>query len=456
MMVPTHSGRVTLVRLVVLSLSLALGWGGSSFVDDAANRRFGGPSTPTTEFDVLVYGSTPGGCCAAVAAAREGRRVALVDPSLYIGGMLSGGLSQMDIGVWPRANMGIMMEFIQRIAGKYGISSKVKPLPIGTCDASSEHGPPWHWEAHVAEEVFVDMLRDAGVEVFLATRLLNVTKSTETGFITSVATNTSLNFTAGAFVDASYEGWLMRLTPGVSWTYGREPAATAAGGFNETVAGVLPEPTPRGAPYGRTHQFQVAVNPFADDANTTCLPHVTCGPVAPVGSGDLKNGAYDWRVLFTSNPDNMLPIPEPAAYDPTEFELLRRIIRAYNESGKAVDFYVPTSGVPNNKTDAKLAGPQGFTFEYVGGGWEYPAASWERQQEIIAEHKRFALALLHFWRTDPAVPLKSRQQLAPGRVGLARDEFNRSDHCAFVVCSFASLWWLMEDGDCMWWLSFDR
>jgi NADPH-dependent 2,4-dienoyl-CoA reductase/sulfur reductase-like enzyme len=52
------------------------------------------PSFGTTySFDVVVYGATSGGVMAAVAAARRGARVALLDPKARIGGMSAGGLS---------------------------------------------------------------------------------------------------------------------------------------------------------------------------------------------------------------------------------------------------------------------------------------------------------------------------------------------------------------------------
>ena len=45
-------------------------------------------STPE-KMDVLVYGSTPSGVAAAIAASRAGQRVALVDPGSRVGGMAS-------------------------------------------------------------------------------------------------------------------------------------------------------------------------------------------------------------------------------------------------------------------------------------------------------------------------------------------------------------------------------
>eukprot|EP01043_Picozoa_sp_COSAG02_P019682 COSAG02_NODE_957_length_15660_cov_23.265793_1_plen_79_part_00 len=51
----------------------------------------------SVSFDVVVYGATPGGVASAVAAARQGARVALAEPSLYIGGAMSGTYSDDNI-----------------------------------------------------------------------------------------------------------------------------------------------------------------------------------------------------------------------------------------------------------------------------------------------------------------------------------------------------------------------
>jgi NADPH-dependent 2,4-dienoyl-CoA reductase/sulfur reductase-like enzyme len=48
--------------------------------------------------DVCVYGGTASGVMAAVAAAREGCRVLLVEPSRWLGGMTGGGLCHIDWG----------------------------------------------------------------------------------------------------------------------------------------------------------------------------------------------------------------------------------------------------------------------------------------------------------------------------------------------------------------------
>src|SRR5205085_318022 len=50
------------------------------------------------QFDVVVYGGTAGGVMTAVAAAREGASVALLEPGTHLGGMVSGGLGRTDFG----------------------------------------------------------------------------------------------------------------------------------------------------------------------------------------------------------------------------------------------------------------------------------------------------------------------------------------------------------------------
>ena len=52
------------------------------------------PTGPARESDVVVYGSTPGGFCAAIAAAREGAVAILPGPAPHVHGLKTGGLSR--------------------------------------------------------------------------------------------------------------------------------------------------------------------------------------------------------------------------------------------------------------------------------------------------------------------------------------------------------------------------
>src|SRR5690242_16176018 len=68
--------------------------------------------------DVLVYGGTAGGVISAVAAAREGKTVVLLEPGKHIGGMVSGGLGWTDHG--RRSTIGgYTKEFFNRVLDHY-------------------------------------------------------------------------------------------------------------------------------------------------------------------------------------------------------------------------------------------------------------------------------------------------------------------------------------------------
>ena len=101
-------------------------------------------------FDVLVYGSTPSGILAAVAAARHGARTALLSQRSHIGGVCAGGLGQSDIGSCPGVIGGLALEFFKASAAEYGT-----PQPRA----------PWNLEPHVAQRVFLRMLNESGVEL---------------------------------------------------------------------------------------------------------------------------------------------------------------------------------------------------------------------------------------------------------------------------------------------------
>jgi flavin-dependent dehydrogenase len=94
--------------------------------------------------DVIVYGATAGGAMAAIAAAREGATVLLVEPGQHIGGMLTGGLSHTDYG--DRAVIGgLALEFYKRVAKVYN-----KPLYFW-------RGP----EPHLGEKLLRDWLKES-------------------------------------------------------------------------------------------------------------------------------------------------------------------------------------------------------------------------------------------------------------------------------------------------------
>jgi len=80
--------------------------------------------------DVVVYGATPGGFCAAIAAAREGVSVILLEPTDHVGGVNTGGLSFSDSNQTARSTMmGLFDEWHTRIEQDYASRDVQLPYP---------------------------------------------------------------------------------------------------------------------------------------------------------------------------------------------------------------------------------------------------------------------------------------------------------------------------------------
>src|SRR5690348_9153975 len=186
-----------------------------------------------TAYDLVVYGGTAGGVMTAVSAAREGLKVALLEPGQHLGGMATGGLSRTDFGK-KEVIGGYPLEFYWRVGQKYDLARYAQALG-------------WYYEPHIGEEVLREMLRDANVDVLLGHRLREHNGVTKQGAeVSSIATEDGSVYSARIFADCSYEGDLMAQA-GVSYTWGRESSSE----YNESLAGVR-ERTP-------FHQFLVPV-----------------------------------------------------------------------------------------------------------------------------------------------------------------------------------------------------
>ena len=88
------------------------------------------PAQPV--YDVVVYGATAGGVMTAVAAARHGARVVMLEPRAQVGGMVAGGLSGTDVGKREVIG-GLALEFYFRAGRAYGLERHLQEIGRASC-----------------------------------------------------------------------------------------------------------------------------------------------------------------------------------------------------------------------------------------------------------------------------------------------------------------------------------
>ncbi len=331
--------------------------------------------------DICVYGTSPGAIVAAIEARRGGRSVELVVNGARLGGLTASGLGNTDIGN-KRAIGGLAREFYRRVGAHYNVAEE------------------WRFEPHVAERVFEQWLAEEGIVPLL--REYPEAVDRVGGRLTTLRCESGLVVHAKQFIDASYEGDLVALA-GVRHAVGRESNDQ----FGETLNGVQLHPT---------HQFDFPVDPYVreGDPSSGLLPGINPEPLAPIGSGDGKVQAYNFRLCLTQSAGRR-PFPKPDGYDPQDYELFARYLRAgWNEPFRKFD------RIRGQKTDTNNHGA--ISTDYIGGSWGFPQANWVERERIFQAHVRWQQGLLWFLTHDKRVPAKLQTEMATW--GLAEDEFN--------------------------------
>ena len=361
----------------------------------------------------MVYGATPAGVTAAVAAARAGRRVRLLEPGAHVGGMMSGGLSNTDTGPrGPDVISGLAAEFFQRVRR----IEEGRGVCLQACASS------FFFEPHVATRVFEDWLREAGIDLQRSVGLLGVEKSGTS----IVRLTTSAGTVDGAvFVDASYEGDLMA-GAGVPYRIGREARRMAGPGdadalaMQEDHAGVQPRQLPLG----------LHLDPYKvpGDASSGTIAYVEPrpSPLPEPGDGDGRVTAYNYRLCVTDDPSNRIAFTRPDGYTPADYDLHARLVAAAPPSVDIVRaMFSPAPMVRSrdpryNKYDLNSTLTLGTDLTADGLNQGYVEATTARREEIQRIYRRHIQGLLYAWQTEPRF---ARLHERVSRFGYCADEF---------------------------------
>ena len=362
-----------------------------------------------TKYEIVILGATPGGISAAIAAARLGHSVALIDQHAHVGGMSSSGLSKSDIENRKMIG-GIFREFTERIYTHYSKIYAEDHEKLQLCQEG------YSYEPRVAEEIFLQMINECpGIELFLNRRLISVESVSER--ITSITVKSLINdeeavLKNALFIDATYEGDLYAAA-GAEYRVGRESRDE----FDEPHAGKV------------YYDYQTHV--FLEGST---------------GKADKNIPAYTYRLCLTTDPENSSPLTAPPPdYDRKNylgyFDDLKQGRLAGPKNLKPGRGYYPAhfntmmralsvAEIPNSKYDVNInPRPLGFPFPEENAG--YIEGDPETRASICQRHRNLTLGLLWFLQNDQEIPASHRKEA--NRFHLPADEFTDNRNFPFQL-----------------------
>lgn len=359
------------------------------------------------DYDVIVYGGTPGGVIAAVAASRNAARVLLIEQTRHVGGLNTSGLNTAESEhMIDNAITGFAREFYVRMGANF-MEEYFQTFRKGQIKFK-KGDPAFFFESHIAEKEFLNMLKEAGVDIvyerFVDEAIMNENR------IETIILDDGTSHSACVFIDCTYEGDLMARAK-VSYTYGREGIDR----YNESYAGIrmLDDTLP-----GRTIDGKGKLLPYFSK-NENLIP----------GNGDNRVMNYNFRPTMSKEPGNMRPVTLPPNYDPERYQLLTDFLKAHPDTklGDLIGIYERGSGKWefNNRQHSSIS------LGLFGGNVEYPDADYEKRKEIYQDHKDYTLGYLYFLGHDESVPQKLREEMLS--YGFAKDEFKDNDNFPYYL-----------------------
>lgn len=377
------------------------------------------------ETDVLVIGGNPGGCSAAISAARSGKRVLLLEPTPTLGGMNANGTFGFDCAT-PQAMSGIAQEIAERIRAHYVRSGLNDPLHQKRADLV--------WESHVGAKVWGELASETpGLTVI--TQAVPTAVRMEENQISEVIWHNASDRMGN--VDDSPPGHVVKANLVIDASYEADVAAWA------------------GAPYRLGREARTPAEPhagkifFSNHSGSPALGYLPHS-ILPGSTGEADEAimAYALRLHCRYYDDASADAPHrlkapPAGYDPSLYAWgpLR-----YDAAGQPVYFdtlYVLVNGkflLNRMVRGNNLVGPNR---EYV---LAHPRDRRAWRQRFV-DH---ALGFLYFIQNEGGLP----------QLGLAYDEFVENDHIphqiyvreARRICGLTTLNesdvnpWLLGDG----------
>lgn len=392
-----------LYRATLLSLALALTSCTHTTAPSPENPAMSLSASPAAHYDLAVVGATPAGITAAIAAAREGASVVLLERSTHIGGLPANGLGATDIKT-RAATGGLFREFVGRVRRHYETTYGPDSQQLRDCREG------YRFEPSVAEEILETMLTEHLLIAVRRGRQFDAMPERVTLdgprlceiHVLDRATGKLEAYRAGTFIDATYEGDLAAAA-GVPFRVGREGRDE----YGEPMAGRIYKVWTGGVGEGST------------------------------GEADEAIQAYNYRLCLTADPARRVPVTKPATYNRADFASLvddLRLDRApvppgYNhweQDWGGLGRVLNISKLPNGKTDANNQHAAFLSSDLPEENWPWPTADWAWRDAFAAHLRDYILGLIWFAQNDPELPEDSRQRAS--KWGLSRDEYTDNAH----------------------------
>jgi hypothetical protein len=332
-----------------------------------------------------------------VAAARLGESVLLCEYEDHIGGIVSNGLTNADIGK-RQAVGGLFYEFTRRVVQYYEGMDRGNPARpnVKLCRDG------YWYEANAAERIFHAMIdgEQGRIRLLLGHELKRaiVAGNRLSGIVLEDRARPASTIEVGGnvFIDATYEGDLAAMA-GVPFHTGRESRSE----------------------YGEPHAGRI----YMRFRSTELLPGST-------GEADNATQAYCFRFHVTDDPAKRVPIEKPAGYNRDEYRLVLEDIR----SGRAKRFQevVQVYPMPNGRFELNSnhvhpeSGVPRESLDLAEECWEWPTATPARRRAIYERYKSHNVGLLWLLQNDAEVPEAMRAEAR--RFGWHRDEWPANGH----------------------------
>lgn len=382
-------------------------------------------------YDVIVYGASWPGVCAAIRAKQQGRTVLLVDTRDVIGGMTRSGLQFTDAITSPviwRATIpeaSLSNSLFSSLAAQYSIGQNVYYRDYSYASESKTTGT-----------VIDTLLSNAGITPVTNQELLSLVKS---GTEIVSATFSGIGTVQGKqWIDASYTGDLTAKSGATYYMGGEAVGVETAQQAGFVIAGS--QPTNAVDPYINPGVPGSGLIKYVQNYNASSsavgaavpgkvqFPGFRLSITNTPGKKTVVSGGYPFPLPADAIPGDYASWPSKANY-----ELHRRDALLNKTTASSISNFLnlqsnnpaipsKTSGM-TNKRDANNNGQFSLDFPDVALNTEYftPGTTRARRLEIEDIAWQYTLGFLYFLCNDPAIPTTAQTDIKS--YGFVNDDY---------------------------------